>query len=446
MTSMKSISAKDLAGMRSTYAKNEKARVVRNALTKNDISTISRVFEAEAANPNVFSINIKTMTATNQKQSGRCWIFSSMNVLREIIAKRYKIKEFELSQNYIAFYDKLEKANWFMESTLQELDSAVDSENMRFLLEWAVGDGGQWNMLQSIVMKYGICPKTAMPETYQSSHTRNMNGLLNLRLRRFVADSRCLAGEGRKDEIPELKKEALAEVYSLLVSCFGMPPEEFTFEYYDKDDKHHADYHVKPSAFYQKYLKTDLENYVSVINGPTEDKPFYQTYSVKYLGNVVGGHKIELLNLPMKDFKKAALDQLKAGESVWFGCDCGKDGDRTTGLWDDKQYDYANTFDMKLDLTKAEALDTRESAMNHAMVLTGVNLDEKGKPDRWKIENSWGEEIANKGYFIASDTWFDKYMYVVAVNKKYLSAKALKALTKKSRELAPWDPFGTLAD
>ena len=172
---MKEISEKELAGMADAYRRNEKARVVRNALTKNDISTISRVFEAEAANPNIFSIDNKTMTATNQKQSGRCWIFSSMNVLREIIAKRFKIKDFELSQNYIAFYDKLEKANWFMECTLQELDQPITSENMRFLLEWAVGDGGQWNMLQSIVMKYGICPKSAMPETYQSSHTRNIH-------------------------------------------------------------------------------------------------------------------------------------------------------------------------------------------------------------------------------------------------------------------------------
>jgi bleomycin hydrolase len=317
---------------------------------------------------------------------------------------------------------------------------------MRFLLEWAVGDGGQWNMLQSIVMKYGICPKSAMPETYQSSHTRNMNGVLNLRLRKFAADSRRLAAEGKKKEIAALKKDALSEIYGLLASCFGMPPVEFTFEYRDKDDKHHADYHVKPLDFYHQYLKTDLEDYVCVINGPTEDKPFYKTYSVKYLGNVVGGHKIELLNLPIKEFKKAALDQLKAGELVWFGCDCSKDADRTLGLWDDAQYDYANTFDMQLDFTKAEALDTRESAMNHAMVLTGVNLNEKGQPDRWKIENSWGEETANKGFFIASDTWFDKYMYVVAVNKKYLSKKAVKALSGKSAELAPWDPFGTLAD
>ena len=446
MTEMNGICLCELNELRESYLKDEKARVVRNALVKNDISTISRVFEAEASNPNVFTIDLKTMPVTNQMASGRCWIFSAMNVLREMIAKKYNIKNFELSQNFIAFYDKLEKANWFIESSLQEIDGPINSENMRYIMQWAVGDGGQWNMIQALVQKYGICPKSAMPETFQSSHTRGVNGLLNLRLRKFVVDSRKLVAEGKKEEIGSLKKQTMKEIYGLLASCFGLPPQEFTFEYYDKDDKAHAEYHVTPKKFYEEYLGADVEDYVSVINGPTADKPFHKLYTVKYLGNVVGGHRVELLNLPMEEFKKAALDQLKAGEPVWFGCDCGKDGDRTTGLWDDTQYDYANTFDMNLDMTKAEMLDSSESAMNHAMVFTGVNLDEDGKPNRWKIENSWGDAPANKGYFIASDTWFDKYMYVVAVNKKYLSKEALQALEEEPTVLAPWDPFGTLAD
>jgi bleomycin hydrolase len=443
---MSDITRNDLGMFRKAYLENEKARVVKNALTKNDIGTISRNFEAVAANPNIFSINLKTLPVTNQMQSGRCWIFSSMNVMREKIAKKYKIKDFELSQNYIAFYDKLEKANWFMECVLQEIDQPLNSENMRFLLQTAVGDGGQWNMVQSLVMKYGLCPKTAMPETYQSSHTGKMNQILNRRLRRFTADAKKLQEEGKQEGFADLRAEALGEIYNLLVSCFGLPPEEFTFEYYDKDDQAHAEYHVKPLDFYHAYLGEDLEDYVGCINGPTADKPYHKLYTVKYLGNVVGGHRVELLNLPMEEFKAAALAQLKDGEPVWFGCDCGKDADRDLGLWDDQQYDYARTFDMKLDLSKAEMLDTYESAMNHAMVLTGVNLDENGKPDRWKIENSWGDKVANKGYYIASDTWFDKYMYVVAVNKKYLSKEALAALEEEPKELEPWDPFGTLAD
>lgn len=443
MSKMNAVSLQNIESLRENYLKDEKARVVRNALVKNDIGTISRSFEAEINNPNIFSIDLKTMPVTNQLQSGRCWIFSSMNVLRELIAKKYNMKEFELSQNYIAFYDKLEKANWFMECTLQELDNPVGSDNMRFLLEWAVGDGGQWNMLVSLVKKYGIAPKSAMPETYQSSHTNKMNGILNRRLRKFVADSRKLVAENKRDEIPALKQQALKEIYGLIASCFGLPPQEFTFEYNDKDGNYHVERNVKPLDFYAS-LGIDLSDYISVINGPTEDKPFHKTYTVKYLGNVVDGEQVKLLNVPMDELKSAAIAQMKDGYPVWFGCDAGKDGDRDTGLWDDQQYDYENSLDIQLSMSKAETLDYKESVMNHAMVLTGVNLVDD-KPTRWKIENSWGDKIANKGYFIASDSWFDKYTYVVAVHKKYLSVESLSALNEEPKELLPWDPFGTLA-
>ena len=441
---MKSVSLSEISTLRSGYESDTKARVVRNALTKNDVGTISRVFEAEVAHPNIFSIENDKLPVTNQKASGRCWIFSSMNVLREKIAKKYNMKDFELSQNYIAFYDKLEKANWFMECTLQELDSPLNSETMRFLLQCPVGDGGQWNMIQSLVKKYGICPKTAMPETYQSSHTGKMNQILNRRLRKFVVDSRVAHTAG--GDVQAVKEQALKEIYGLLASCFGLPPKEFTFEYYDANHKAHAEYHVTPLEFYEKYLGEDLDDYINCINGPTADKPFHEVFTVKYLGNVVDGNPISLLNLPMEELKEAIVKQLKDGELVWFGCDCGPDSDRETGLWDDQQYDYEGTFDMDLSMSKAEMLDLGQSAMNHAMVITGVNFDENGKPNRWKIENSWGDASANKGFFLCSDSWFDKYVYVAAVQKKYLSEEAKAALSKTPIELAPWDPFGTLAD
>ena len=437
---MKPVTIESIQNMRKDYLADEKASVVRNALTKNDISTISRSFEAEAANPDVFSIDLKTMPVTNQMRSGRCWIFSAMNVLREIIGKKYQITNFELSQNYVAFYDKLEKINWFMECVISCIDEPIDSETNRFLLQNAVSDGGQWNMLVSLVKKYGICPKSAMPETFQSSHTGNMNGLLNRRLRKFAADIRK-----ENADLEALKEECLKDTYGLLASCFGLPPESFTFEYYDKDGNAHAEYNVTPLQFYENYLAVDTEDFISVINGPTSDKPYYRTYTVKHLGNVVDGSPVLLLNLPLDEFKKAALDMLKDGSPVWFGCDCSKDGDRKTGLWDDGQYDYAHTFDMDISMSKAEMLDTRHSAMNHAMVFSGVNLVDD-KPTRWKIQNSWGEEPAIKGYYICTDTWFDQYVYVLAVPKKYLSEKALAALGEEPAVLAPWDPFGTLAD
>ena len=442
---MKPIEFEQLNQMREAYIKDAKARVVRNALTKNDIGTISCDFDAGRDNPNIFSIDIKTMKVTNQLSSGRCWIFSALNVMRELIAKKYQIEEFELSQNYVAFYDKLEKVNFFLESTLAEIDAPIESETMRYLLEVAIGDGGQWDMLVSLIKKYGLCPKSAMPETYQSSHTHQMNSVLNTRLRKFVIDSRKLVKEGKKDEIDALKETCLKECYGLICSCFGLPPKSFTFEYRDKDGKHHAEYDVTPLDFYHDYLDIDLDDYVGIINGPTEDKPFHKMYTVKYLGNVVDGNTVSFLNLPMDEFKEAILKQMKDGELVWFGCDCGKDGDRKTGLWDDKQYAYEDTFDMQLDMTKAEMLDSRHSAMNHAMVFTGVNLVDD-KPTRWKIENSWGEEVANNGYYICSDTWFDRYVYEAVVHKKYLTPKQEEALKQEPIVLNPWDPFGSLAD
>jgi bleomycin hydrolase len=438
---MKQIDLNEIASLEADYLSNDKARAVRHALTRNDIYEISRVQEAVVNNPNYFSIDLKTMPVTNQLQSGRCWIFSSMNVLREMIGRKYHIKEFELSQNYIAFYDKLEKANWFMNCIMAEKEQPLDSETNRFLLENAVSDGGQWNMLVSLVKKYGICPKTAMPETYQSSHTARMNAILNRRLRKFAADIRHMNDE----ETEQYRKQTLKEVYSLIASCFGVPPKTFDFVYYDDKDAYHCEHNVTPLSFYHDYLAVDLNDYVNVIHAPTEDKPYHRAFTVKYLGNVVNGEAVKMLNVTMDEFKEAIIAQLKDGMPVWFGCDCAPDSDRTRGLWDDGANDYAFTFDMDLDMSKADMLDSRQSAMNHAMVLTGVNLED-GKPTRWKIENSWGDKAGNKGYYTASDSWFEKYMYAAAVNRKYLKEEALRGLDQEVIELKPWDPFGTLAD
>ena len=444
MRKLEAISLKTISKLNENYLNDDRSRIVRNALTENPIGKIARRFEGKADNPNLFSIDIKTLPVNDQMASGRCWLFSSMTLLREMLAKKYDIKDqFELSQNYMAFYDKLEKINYFMECMISEKDSPLSSQVSHYLLKTAVGDGGQWDMMVSLVKKYGICPKTAMPETYQSSHTREMNGIINRRLRRFVADMR----KAENDEaIKALKEQCLKQCYELLCDCFGVPPKSFTFEYYDSKNKYHACYDVTPMQMYEEYLGIDLDDYVGIINGPTEDKPFYQTYTVKYLGNVAGSkNEVFFLNLPIKDFKDLILKQLKDKEPVWFGCDCGKEVDREAGLWNDQSFDYENTFKMDLDMSKAEMLDTLESAMNHAMVFTGVNLV-KNKPTRWKIENSWGEKAGLKGYFIASDTWFDRYVFEAVVHKKYLNKKQLASLKKKPVVLEPWDPFGSLAD
>lgn len=432
------IEIKEIEKLQKKYAKNDKAKVLRHALSTHSLNEVVHNEMADRDNVNIFSLDLETMPVTNQLQSGRCWIFSALNVLREVVAKKYNVEELELSQNYVAFFDKLEKANFFMNCAIKEIANGLHSEKMRFLLAEVVGDGGQWNMLVSLIRKYGIVVKSAMPETFQSSHT-NSNILLNRRLRRFVLD---IQGKNVQ-EVEKLHQEALSEIYGLLASCFGVPPKSFTWEYRDKDKKFHRLENLNPVEFYEG-LDIHLEDYIYIINGPTADKSFYQTYSVELLGNVVDGEDICLLNLPMDELKASVIAQMKDGMPTWFGCDCSKFADRNTGAWDDQQFAYAESFDMKLEMSKAEMLDSHESMMNHAMVLTGVNLV-NDKPNRWKIENSWGDKIAHKGYFIASDTWFDQYVYVAAVNKKYLSKEALAALDKPSKVLPAWDPFGTLA-
>ncbi len=444
MSTMKPIQLNELAAMEEKYAADHEAKVLRRALNQNDVAKISSVHEAYASTTMKFSIDLDTLDVCNQLQSGRCWIFAACNVMREILAKKYKIKKFELSQNYIAFYDKLEKCNYYMSTVLNELDADFDSETLRYIMRMAIGDGGQWDMLTSIVKKYGIVPKDAMPETYQSSHTGKMNSLLNTRLRKFTADTKHLHRAGKDNEINGEYEKCLYDCFKIISTCFGVPPKSFTFEYVDEDKKYHAEHNVTPKEFYEKYLSTDLDDYYGIINGPTEDKPYYEMFTVKYLGNVVDGDAPSFLNLPMDDFKTAVINQLKDGSPVWFGCDCGKDGDREAGIWDDQMFDYDDTFGIDFEMSKADMLDTCHSAMNHAMVITGVNLEDD-KPTKWKIENSWGEKAGKNGYYVCSDTWFDKYVYQACVHKKYLNDKGRDALSKDPIVLKPWDPFGTLA-
>ena len=437
----KEIKLETLAKFDEAYLKDPIAKVMRRALAKNGIDTIAFVGENQYKTIPTFSIDIPTMSATNQKQSGRCWLFAGMNVLREKVAKKCNMKEFELSQNYMAFYDKLEKMNLTMEAMIKNKDADKDDRTLVWILQNAIQDGGQWDMVVSLVKKYGIVPKNVMEETFTSSSTRYMNQLISQRLRKFNATIRKMDD---MNAIEAYKEETLQELYGMLCTCFGLPPKEFDFEYVDKDNVHHLVRNLTPLTFRDQFLDMDLDDYVSVVNAPTDDKPFYRTFTVDYIGNVVGGNPVTYLNLPMDELKALTVAQMKDMEVVWFGSDCGKYGDRMNGLWDPSCFDYNAVFGMDFNLTKEEMLDNRQSAMNHAMVLTGVNLVDD-KPTKWKIENSWGGEVAHKGYYVCSDEWFDLLVYQVVINKKYLSKEQLDALNQDPIHLHPWDPMGTLA-
>lgn len=424
------------------YKNNKNLATLRRAIAKNDINNSTYNIEAEGSDAFRFSIDIPTMPATNQKQSGRCWIFAGLNFLREIIGQKYNIENFEFSQNYVAFYDKLEKINFILEKSIELRNKDEDDRVLVWLLQTGIADGGQWDMFVNVVEKYGLVSKDAMPETNASSGTRQMNYLINSMLRKFNADIRKVKDE---DKVRDIKDKVMVDAYNLLCTCFGVPPTKFDFEYVDKKKEYHTIKDILPLEFYKNYVGDVLKDYVSIINAPTKDKPFNKSYTVDYLGNVIDGKDILYLNLNMDDFKELVLNQLKNKELVWFGSDCSNYGDRTKGNWDDKLFTYNESFEIDFNLTKEESLLFRHSAMNHAMVLTGVNIVED-KPTKWKIENSWGSDVANKGYYMCSDTWFDRFVYQAVVNKKYLSAEQKKMLKSKQIHLKPWDPMGTLAD
>jgi bleomycin hydrolase len=400
---------------------------------------------AKVNNVPVFSVDVTTGKVSNQKQSGRCWMFAALNTFRHKMLNDFNLKEFELSQNHTFFWDKYEKANYFYENILATANEPLTSRKVAFLLQTPQQDGGQWDMIVSIFQKYGVVPKTVMPESSNSSNSRDLNNYLNKKLRKDAVALRQLVAEGKTAEDIQTAKEAMLEdIYRFLATSLGTPPETFDFEYRDEDKNYHIDRNLTPQSFYEKYVGVDLDDYVSIINAPTADKPYNQSYTVEMLGNVVGGKEVKYLNVDMPTFKKLAIAQLEQGESVWFGCDVGQSSTRDTGIMALDAYDINDLFDIDFTMTKAERLDFGESLMTHAMVLTGVDLID-GESTKWKVENSWGEKVGTNGFFVMSDAWMDEYTYQIVVRKEFLTAEQLAAFEAEPTVLAPWDPMGALA-
>ena len=431
----------------STFVTDYSHHLATMALSKSELNKVAFSSSDAFKLRHKFSVEIPTMEVTNQKQSGRCWLFAATNVLRERIAKARNIEKFELSQSYLAFWDKFERCNYFLESIIETANLPTDDRTVMFILHTGVHDGGQWDMFANIVRKYGIIPKDVYDETYQSSNTRQLNYVLNRALKVDAAKLRKMikAGAGH-DEIQTFKNTLLCGIYGFLCSCYGEPPKTFNFEWIDKDKK---DYHVEtdltPISFAERYGVFELlDETVSIIHAPTEDKPYDKTFTIRYLGNVADGRNVRHLNLSLYDFKDAILAQLNDGKVVWFGSDVGHYGDRESGIWDDNSFNYELLSGLDMFMSKTDALDYGLSAMDHAMVITGVHI-ENGKPTRWRIENSWGDEKGEKGYYVCSDSWFNQYVYQAAVEKAYLGSKAALA-DLPPITLEPWDPMGTLAD
>ena len=439
-----SITSSDLETYFKNYDSNQMHNILHNVLAKNKITKIIKKNDSRKYNRHIFEIDIPTMKATNQQSSGRCWIFAGLNILREIVGKKLKINEFELSQNYIAFFDKFEKINYTLENIIELCPRDYDDRTLCHILKEGIQDGGQWDMFANIVRKYGVIPKCAMEETEQSSATRESNFVISTSIRKFAALVSKLYRENKKEKIREEKNILMQKLFNFLCMCYGKPPEKFDFEYKDSTKTYHYEKNLTPMSFYKTYLEGVIDQYVSVVNAPTPSKPFYNLYTIKYVNNTIGGKKITYLNLPMNEFKELCIKQLENNELIWFGSDSGKYKD-DTNCWDDEMYDYKNVFNLDLKVEKGDMLDYHMSAMDHAMVITGVSFKEDKKPGKWKIENSWGSDKCNGGYHLMTDSWFDNFVYQAVINKKYLSKEQLEVLNKEYIELEPWDPMGTLA-
>ena len=421
-------------------------QVAKNAVTENGLKASAKNGEAQRATRHSFSVKLKQGAVTNQKQSGRCWMFAALNTFRFRIIRKLNLENFELSQSYLFFYDKLEKANFFLESILDTLDEPTGGRLIAWLLSSPMNDGGQWDMLCGLVDKYGVVPKYAMPESKASSASGEMDSVLTVKLREDACRLRSAYTAGAKrEELAARKEEMLGEIYRILCICLGEPPKSFDFEVEDKDGKYIRDCGLTPQAFFEKYVGLNLDDYISIINAPTADKPYHRSYSVKFLGSVKEGRPVRYLNLEIGELKKAAIAQMKDGSPVWFGCDVGKCSTRDGGVMDTNIYKLEELLGVKFGMDKAERLDYGESLMTHAMVFQGVNLDEDGKPNRWRVENSWGEEPGEKGYYVMSDDWFDEYMYQIVVDKKYLPEELVAEYETEPIMLEPWDPMGSLA-
>ena len=440
------ITKEQIAAFDADFGAQRANRVAMNAVTNNGLLASAIRREAVEQDVHEYSISLEHGEICNQKQSGRCWMFAALNTLRYQVMKKYDLKTFELSQAYLFFWDKLEKSNYFLESILDTLDEPANGRLVSYLLTAPVNDGGQWDMLCNLIEKYGVVPKTAYPESKASSGSREMDMTLTEKLREDACILRKLHKEGKGlDELRARKTRMLGEIYRLLCICLGEPPKTFTFEYRDKDNNFHREEGLTPKSFFEKYVGVDLSDYVSLINAPTEDKPYGRSYTVQYLGNVKEGSAVRYLNLPIEELKKAAIAQMKDGQPVWFGCDVGKHSERDSGIMDLDIRGLEDLLDTRFTMTKAERLDYGQSLMTHAMVFQGVNLDENGKPNRWRVENSWGKEPGKDGYYLMTDRWFDEYMYQVVVNKKYLTAEQIAAYEAEPIALEPWDPMGSLA-
>ena len=437
------ISESMLNDIRKGYQATPTEKALRNAISGNDIRILAVNRENKANFDTYFSNKVLSKGITDQQSSGRCWLFTGLNVMRSKMIARYNLPSLEFSQNYNFFWDQLEKANLFLQGIIETADKPIDDKMVQFLFKAPVSDGGQFTGVMDIVGKYGLVPKEVMPETYNSDNTARISSFVKLKLREYGMELRQMAKKKSKAaDLNARKTEMLSTVYRMLVYAFGEPVSTFQWAPKDANGKYLSEPKTyTPQSFYKEFINDDLENnYVMLMNDPS--RPFWKVYEIDYDRHVYDGHNWLYVNLPIDDIKQMAIESIKDSTMMYFSCDVNKFLDKERGLLDMKNFDYESLFGTTFGMDKKARIETFASGSTHAMTLMAVDLDANGKPKKWMVENSWGAQYGHKGHLIMTDEWFNEYMFRLAVHKKYVPEKVLNLLKKEKPVLLPaWDPM-----
>lgn len=426
--------------LRASYKNTPADKAISNALRSTDIDVLATAADNKNGLDDNFTHKVKSKGITNQKSSGRCWLFTGLNVLRAQIMKEHGIPELELSQNYNFFYDQLEKSNLFLQSIIDTSKLPMDNQTVEWLFKHPIGDGGQYTGISDNFSKYGVVPKGAMVETHSSSATTKLRKLITRKLREDGLKLRRMAADKASAKAIMAEKETiLSEIYRMLALTLGVPPTEFTYTLKDKSGNVVSKKTYTPQQFYKEFAGNNLkDDYIMLMNDPTRE--YYKLYEIDLDRHIYDGGNWKFVNLPIEDIKEMAIASIKGDDMMYFSCDVNKNLNRELGLLDPDNFDYDSLFGVTFGMDKADRIRTFDSGSTHAMTLMAVDLDANGKPTKWMVENSWGPG-ANNGHLIMTDRWFDEYMFRLVVNKKYAPAKVLDILKQKPVALPAWDPM-----
>lgn len=421
--------------IKSSYKHTPADKAIYNAMAETSIAVLAKNHENLANFDTNFTNKVVSHGITDQQQSGRCWLFTGLNVLRAQMMAKYGLDEMEFSQNYCFFYDQLEKANLFLQGIIDTREKPMDDKMVEWLFRNPISDGGQFTGISDVIGKYGVVPSSVMPETYSSENTSQIARLVGLKLREFGLQLRDEAAKGVKVSALEVKKtEMLSTVYRMLALAFGEPVERFTWTMNGETKEY------TPQSFYQEYLGNDLtNNYVMLMNDPSRE--YYKCYEIDFDRHIYDGKNWTYVNLPVEDIKAMAIESIKDSTMMYFSCDVAKFLDSKRGTLDLKNFDYESLMGTTFGMNKKQRVQTFASGSSHAMTLMAVDLDKDGKPKKWMVENSWGAEAGYKGHLIMTDEWFDEYMFRLVVEKKYVPEKVLNILKQKPIRLPAWDPM-----